>query len=73
VRDGGRTGRGLHLLEHQPVDGMLVRGYDPLDRGRYRVWRDWLADAAAHPRCADRIRRMRQAGVLDLPDARDSW
>ena len=55
------------------MDGMLVRGYDPLDRGRYRVWRDWLADAAAHPRCADRIRRMRQAGVLDLPGARDGW
>jgi hypothetical protein len=46
------------------------RGFD---RDRYPVWRDWLGDAAGHPRRAPVIRRMRQAGVLDLPGARDGW
>jgi hypothetical protein len=46
------------------------RGFD---RGRYPVWRDWLDGAAAHPRRAEVIGRMRQAGVLDLPGARDGW
>jgi hypothetical protein len=46
------------------------RGFD---RGRYPTWRDWLADAAAHPRRAAVIERMRQAGVLDLPGAQDGW
>src|SRR4029077_13896244 len=40
------------------------RGFDT---GRYPVWRDWLVGAAAHPRRAGVIERMRQAGVLDLP------
>ena len=46
------------------------RGYA---RARYPLWRDWLAGAAAHPRRARVIERMRQAGVLDLPGARDGW
>jgi hypothetical protein len=46
------------------------RGFD---RDRYPVWRDWLADAAAHPRRAPVIDRMRQAGILDLPGAQDGW
>ena len=46
------------------------RGFD---RDRYPVWRDWLADSAAHPRRAGVIERMRRAGVLDLPGARDGW
>ena len=46
------------------------RGFD---RDRYPAWRDWLGDAAAHPRRAGVIERMRHAGVLDLPGARDGW
>jgi Phytanoyl-CoA dioxygenase (PhyH) len=46
------------------------RGFD---RDRYPVWRDWIAGAAAHPRRAGVIERMRHAGVLDLPGARDGW
>jgi hypothetical protein len=46
------------------------RGFD---RDRYPVWRDWIAGAAAHPRRADMIERMRHAGILDLPGARDGW
>ena len=44
-----------------------------LGRDRYPVWRDWIAGAAAHPRRAGVIERMRNAGVLDLPGARDGW
>jgi hypothetical protein len=43
------------------------------DRGRYPVWRDWLDGAAAYPRREPVIGRMREAGVLDLPGARDGW
>ena len=46
------------------------RGFD---RDRYPVWRDWLAGAAAHPRRAPVIERMRRAGVLDLPRALEGW
>ena len=46
------------------------RGFDT---GRYPVWRDWVAGAAAHSRRAGVIEPMRQAGVLDLPGARDGW
>ncbi len=46
------------------------RGFD---RGRYPVWRDWLADADVHPRRALVIERMRHAGVLGLPGALDGW
>jgi hypothetical protein len=46
------------------------RGFDS---GRYPVWRDWLAGAAAHPRRAPVIERMRRAGVLDLPGALEGW
>jgi hypothetical protein len=49
------------------------QAYRGFDRGRYPVWRDWLAGAAAHPRRAPVIERMRDAGVLDLPGARDGW
>jgi Phytanoyl-CoA dioxygenase (PhyH) len=45
------------------------RGFDSR---RYPVWRDWLA-AAAHPRRAPVIERMRRAGVLDLPGALEGW
>lgn len=40
------------------------RGFD---RDRYPVWRDWLAAAAARPRRAPVIERMRRAGVLGCP------
>jgi hypothetical protein len=60
-----RTLRSVHDSFEQ-----AFRGFD---RGRYPVWRDWLADAAAHPRRAAVIERMRHAGVLDLPGARDGW
>jgi hypothetical protein len=60
-----RTLRSVHDSFEQ-----AFRGFD---RNRYPVWRDWLDDAAAHPRRADVIERMRQAGVLDLPGARDGW
>jgi len=46
------------------------RGFDT---GRYPVWRDWLADAAAHPRREPVIERMRHAGVLDLPGVMEGW
>ena len=60
-----RTLRSVHDSFEQ-----AFRGFD---RGRYPVWRDWLAGAAAHPRRAEAIGRMRHAGVLDLPGARDGW
>ncbi len=60
-----RTLRSVHDSFEQ-----AFRGFDT---GRYPVWRDWLAGAAAHPRRAGVIERMRHAGVLDLPGARDGW
>jgi hypothetical protein len=60
-----RTLRSVHDSFEQ-----AFRGFD---RDRYPVWRDWLADAAAHPRRAAVIERMAHAGVLDLPGARDGW
>jgi len=60
-----RTLRSVHDSFEQ-----AFRGFDT---GRYPVWRDWLADAATHPRRAGVIGRMRHAGVLDLPGARDGW
>jgi hypothetical protein len=60
-----RTLRSVHDSFEQ-----AFRGFD---RNRYPVWRDWLADAAAHPRRAGVTGRMRHAGVLDLPGARDGW
>ena len=60
-----RTLRSVHDSFEQ-----AFRGFDT---GRYPVWRDWLAGAAAHPRRAAVIERMRHAGVLDLPGARDGW
>jgi hypothetical protein len=60
-----RTLRSVHDSFEQ-----AFRGFD---RNRYPTWRDWLADAAAHPRRAAVIGRMRQAGVLDLPGAMEGW
>lgn len=60
-----RTLRSVHDSFEQ-----AFRGFD---RDRYPVWRDWIADAAAHPRRAAVIERMRHAGILDLPGARDGW
>jgi hypothetical protein len=60
-----RTLRSVHDSFEQ-----AFRGFD---RHRYPIWRDWLDGAAAHPRRAEVIGRMRQAGVLDLPGARDGW
>jgi Phytanoyl-CoA dioxygenase (PhyH) len=60
-----RTLRSVHDSFEQ-----AFRGFD---RDRYPVWRDWIAGAAAHPRRAGVIERMRHAGVLDLPGARDGW
>ncbi len=58
-----RTLRSVHDSFEQ-----AFRGFDT---GRYPIWRDWLAEAAAHPRRAGVIERMRRAGVLDLPGAQD--
>ena len=60
-----RTLRSVHDSFEQ-----AFRGFD---RDRYPVWRDWIAGAAAHPRRAGVIERMRHAGILDLPGARDGW
>ena len=60
-----RTLRSVHDSFEQ-----AFRGFD---RGRYPVWRDWLDGAACHPRRAPVIERMRHAGILDLPGARDGW
>jgi ectoine hydroxylase-related dioxygenase (phytanoyl-CoA dioxygenase family) len=60
-----RTLRSFHDSFEQAFHGF--------DRDRYPVWRDWLDVAAAHPRRAPVIERMRQAGILDLPGARDGW
>jgi hypothetical protein len=60
-----RTLRSVHDSFEQ-----AFRGFD---RDRYPVWRDWLADSAAHPRRAGVIGRMRHAGVLNLPGAPDGW
>jgi hypothetical protein len=62
--------RGRALRFAQDGFEQAFRGFD---RDRYPLWRDWLADTAAHPRRADVIERMRQAGVLDLPGALDGW
>lgn len=60
-----RTLRSVH-------DG-FEQGFRGFDRTRYPVWRDWLGDAAAHSRREPVIRRMREAGVLDLPGAGEGW
>jgi hypothetical protein len=60
-----RTLRSVHDSFEQ-----VFRGFDT---GRYPVWRDWLDGAVAHPRRAGVIERMRHAGILDLPGARDGW
>jgi hypothetical protein len=49
------------------------QAYRGFDSGRYPVWRDWLAGAAAHPRRAPVIEWMRRAGTLDLPGALEGW
>ncbi|MGH8987215.1 MAG: phytanoyl-CoA dioxygenase family protein, partial [Acidimicrobiales bacterium] len=46
------------------------RGFDS---DRYPVWRDWLTDAASHPRRTAVIERLRVAGVLQLPGAQLGW
>ena len=55
------------------VHDSFEQAFRSFDRDRYPVWRDWLDGAAAHPRRDGVIGRMRQAGVLDLPGARDGW
>jgi ectoine hydroxylase-related dioxygenase (phytanoyl-CoA dioxygenase family) len=55
------------------VHGSFEQAFRRFDRNRYPIWRDWLGDAAARPRRAPVIERMRHAGVLDLPGARDGW
>lgn len=60
-----RTLRSVHDSFEQ-----VFRGFDT---GCYPTWRDWLAGAAAYPRRARVIERMRQAGVLDLPATQDGW
>jgi hypothetical protein len=53
------------------VHDSFEQAFRGFDRDRYPVWRDWLDGAGAHPRRARAIERMRYAGVLDLPGARD--
>jgi hypothetical protein len=55
------------------VHDSFEQAFRGFDRGRYPIWRDWLDGAGAHPRRARVIERMRHAGVLDLPGARDGW
>ena len=55
------------------VHNGFEQAFRGFDRDRYPTWRDWLADAPAHPRRAPVIETMRRAGVLDLPGARDGW
>jgi hypothetical protein len=55
------------------VHDSFEQAFRGFDTGRYPVWRDWIAGAAAHPGRAGVIERMRHAGVLDLPGARDGW
>jgi hypothetical protein len=55
------------------VQDSFEQAFRGFDTGRYPVWRDWIAGAAAHPRRAGVIERMRHAGVLELPGARDGW
>ena len=43
------------------------------DRDRYPIWRDWLANAGAHSGRAAGIEGLGDAGVPDLPGARDRW
>jgi hypothetical protein len=47
-----------------------ARGFD---RDRYPAWRDWAAAAMPHARRAAARERLRQAGVMDLPDAEMGW
>jgi hypothetical protein len=46
------------------------RGFD---RGRYPMWRDWLAGSATHPRRCEVASRLRATGVLDLDGAEFGW
>ncbi len=55
------------------VGDSFEQAFRGFDRSRYPVWRDWLDDAGAHPRRAAVIKRLREAGILDLPGARDGW
>jgi len=55
------------------VQDSFEQEFRGFDRDRYPVWRDWLADAATHPRRAPVIDRMQHAGILDLPGALDGW
>jgi hypothetical protein len=55
------------------VHDSFEQAFRGFDRDRYPVWRDWLTDAAAHPRRAGVIERMRHAGIFDLPGVRDGW
>jgi hypothetical protein len=55
------------------VHDSFEQAFRGFDTARYPVWRDWLGGAAAYPRRAEVIGRMRDAGVLDLPGARDGW
>jgi len=55
------------------VHDSFEQAYRGFDRNRYPTWRDWLADAADHPRRGAVIGRMRRAGVLDLPGALEGW
>jgi hypothetical protein len=64
------TERDRALRSFQDGFEQAFRGFD---RGRYPVWRDWLADAAGHSRRQPVIERMRRAGVLDLPGTLDGW
>lgn len=67
-RDGEERSRTLRSVEDS-----FEQAFRGFDRDRYPVWRDWLGDAARHPRRAPVIARMRHAGVLDLPGAREGW
>jgi hypothetical protein len=55
------------------MNDSFEQAFRGFDRDRYPVWRDWLADAAAHPGRAPVIERLRLAGVLDQPGALLGW
>lgn len=49
------------------VHGGFEQAFRGFNRDRYTVWRDWLADAAAHPGRVPVIERMRHAGSWTCP------
>jgi Phytanoyl-CoA dioxygenase (PhyH) len=67
-----RTDLERQRCHHSILDG-FEQAFRGFDRERYPIWRDWLADAGAHPGRGAVIERMRAAGLLVLPGAQVGW